>query len=63
MAASKTDAKLLTCRQVAERYGVNVETVRRWVRKEIIAVVFVGPTRRIRITQAEADKHFKQARA
>jgi predicted site-specific integrase-resolvase len=39
-------------------YGVHVDTVRRWVRKGIIAVRLIGPTRIVRIEQAEAARHF-----
>jgi len=52
---------LLTCRDVAKAYGVNVETVRRWVRKGVIAVVLVGPYRLVRIRRSEAEKHFVSA--
>lgn len=63
MVSSKNNARLLSCKDVADRYGVTVETVRRWARKGIIEVVLVGPTKRIRITEQEASKHFKTARA
>lgn len=52
--------ELLTVREVAERYRVHVVTVKNWVRKGIIAVVRVGPTRRVRITAEEAARHFVQ---
>ena len=50
---------LLTCREVAEMYRVQVETVRRWVRKGVITVILVGPYRHVRIPKTEADKHFE----
>lgn len=56
------EPKLMTCLEVARAYRVNVETVRRWVRKGAIDVVRVGPHRRIRIRSAEADKHFIDVR-
>jgi excisionase family DNA binding protein len=53
-------AKLLTVPQVAARYNVHRVTVWRWIRKGIIGVVHVGPYRRTRITEAEADRHFTE---
>ena len=53
--------RLMTCREVAVRYRVHVETVRRWVRKGIVGVVRVGPYHRIRITEAEAKRHFESS--
>lgn len=50
--------ELFTCQEVADKYHVHAETVRRWVRKGIIAVVLVGPYRLVRIRREEAEKHF-----
>lgn len=50
--------ELLSVSDVARRYGVSSETVRRWIRKGIIAYVMVGPFRLKRIQRVEADRHF-----
>ena len=55
----QTRDPLLTCREVADLYAVHVKTVRRWVRKGIIAVVLVGPYRLVRIRKSEAARHFR----
>jgi excisionase family DNA binding protein len=61
---AKTPAKtngsedLLSTADVAAQYGVSDETVRRWIRKGVIAYVMVGPFRLKRIPRSEADKHF-----
>jgi excisionase family DNA binding protein len=39
----------LKVREYAEREGVSVRTVKRWIEKQAIKVERVGPTRRIRI--------------
>lgn len=48
-----TGGKLLTFAQTAERLGVDVQTVRRWVRTEQCPVVRDG--RRVRIPSAWVD--------
>ncbi len=55
-----TDAHVrwLTAAQVARAYGVDVETVREWMRKGIIAYVKVGPFNVKRIAESEARRHF-----
>lgn len=56
------DEPLLTCEEVANKYRVSVLTVRRWVRKEIIGHVRVGPYRVIRIPLSEARRHFVEVK-
>lgn len=50
---------MLSTHDVARRYGVSDETVRRWCRKGIIAYVMVGPYRMKRIAKSEAERHFQ----
>ncbi len=52
------EEEMLSCAQVAKRFGVNVQTVRGWVRKGIIGHVKVGPHGITRIPLSEAVKHF-----
>jgi excisionase family DNA binding protein len=49
--------ELLTTGQVAALYGVSEQTVRLWIRKQIIGYVMVGPYRLKRIPRAEAERH------
>jgi excisionase family DNA binding protein len=53
-----SDKDLLSTADVAAQYGVSDETVRRWIRKGVIAYVMVGPFRLKRIPRSEADRHF-----
>ena len=46
---------LLTATEAATRLGVNVETVRRWVRKGSMKYVEIGPYRRKRLRQCDVD--------
>jgi excisionase family DNA binding protein len=47
--------KLLTCKEVAERYGVKVITVQDWIRtKKLSAVRVGGKSYRIRAEDIEA---------
>lgn len=39
--------KFFTCEQIAERYGVNVVTVWRWIRKQELSAVKIGNQYRI----------------
>jgi predicted site-specific integrase-resolvase len=39
----------LKVREYAEREGVSIRTVRRWIEKEAIRVDRVGPTKRVRV--------------
>ena len=55
-----TNPELLTCNEVAALYRVSVRTVKRWVRKGVIGVVYVGPYHAVRITRDEADRHFRR---
>lgn len=57
--AAKDAKTLLSTADVAKLYGVSEETVRRWVRKGVIAYKQVGPFRLTRITLEEAKKHLK----
>lgn len=59
MVTANEKRRLLTPTQVAEIYDVDVETVRRWLRKGIIAHVLVGPYRYKRIPEAEAKRVFR----
>lgn len=57
--ASPQKRRMLTCREVADLYGVSYVTVKRWVAKGLIGVVRVGPFRAVRITEEEAARHFR----
>jgi len=46
--------------EVAAKYRVHRVTVRQWVRKGLIGCVRVGPFGRVRITEAEAARHFEE---
>ncbi len=50
---------LLTVRQAARRCAVDVETVRRWIRKGAMVAVTVGPFRVVKVTRAEVEKHIQ----
>lgn len=50
--------RLYTPAQVARIYGVNVVTVKAWLRKGIIGHVIIGPTKHRRIPEDEARRHF-----
>lgn len=51
------EGDLLTIGQVARSYGVSEETIRRWVRKQVLGCVHVGPFRLRRILREEAEKY------
>lgn len=59
MTARKTE-RLLTVREVAEMYGADAETIRRWTRTGQIPGFKVGPGRnspyRYRLSAIEADQ-------
>jgi len=40
--------RLLTCKQVAERYVVSIETVWEWVRSKKLPAILIGRNYRIR---------------
>lgn len=50
---------LLTVREAADRLTVNIETLRRWIRKGAVKVVLVGPSRVVRITAEECARHVR----
>jgi excisionase family DNA binding protein len=54
----RKDDRLLTPSQVAHAFDVNVETVRTWVKKGVIAHYLIGPFRAVRISRQEAARHF-----
>jgi excisionase family DNA binding protein len=60
IAGGDDDDALLTAHDVARRYGVDCETVRRWVRKGILPVVRVGPTQRIRFHHGDIERYFTE---
>jgi excisionase family DNA binding protein len=47
---------LMTVAEAATRYGLTRPFAYRWVRKGVFPIVRVGPTRRIRIPVAAADR-------
>lgn len=61
LGASVTERVLLTVREVAARFGVHEDTIRRWVEKGALDAVRLGPhgpgrKPRVRISEAEARK-------
>jgi excisionase family DNA binding protein len=54
--ARRAPAPLMTVAEAARRYGVTKMTAYRWVAKGSLPVVRVGPTRRLRVPVAEADR-------
>lgn len=58
--AAPVDDELLTIAELAARWKVDYETVRRWCVKGAIATKRVGPHRAIRITRTEVGR-FEQA--
>lgn len=55
--AGAADAELLTIAEVAARWKVGYETVRRWCLKGALNVVRVGPHGAIRIPRAEVERY------
>lgn len=55
--AGAADTELLTIPEVAARWKVGYETVRRWCLKGAIAVVRVGPHSAIRIPRSEVERY------
>jgi excisionase family DNA binding protein len=53
---ARAGAPLMTVAAAATRYGLTRPFAYRWVRKGVLPVVRVGPTRRIRIPVAAADR-------
>ncbi len=51
--------KLLTCEQVAERYGVKVTTVWAWIREKKLPAIRIGKGYRVKLEDLEA---FEEAR-
>jgi excisionase family DNA binding protein len=51
--------KLLTLDEVAERLGVNVETVRRWVRNGEIEVIDLGGRAGYRVTELALERFIR----
>lgn len=54
-----TEKARFTVRESADRLTVSVGTLRRWIRKGAIKVVFVGPHRAVRIERDELEKHVR----
>jgi len=52
--------KLLTCEQVAERYGISVETVWEWVRNGKLPAIAIS-TRRYRIRPEDLEAFERQS--
>ena len=50
--------KLLTCQQVAERYGVKIETVWAWIRNNKLPAIQIGKQYRI---EEDALEQFEKA--
>lgn len=42
--------------QAARRIGITMQTLRRWMRKGIVAYAVVGPNNHKRIRQSEVDR-------
>lgn len=58
MATTERDGEeLLTVSEVARLLSVEDETVRRWIRNGAMQAKHVGPSRLIRITRAEVQRH------
>jgi excisionase family DNA binding protein len=51
--------KLLKLDEVAERLGVNIETVRRWVRNGEIEVIDLGGKAGYRVTEAALERFLR----
>lgn len=39
--------KYFTCEEIAERYAVNINTVREWIRTQKLPAIFLGKTYRV----------------
>lgn len=50
---------LLTAEAAAKRLGVNVITIRRWVRKGSMKYVEIGPYKRKKLRQCDVDEQRK----
>lgn len=55
--------RLLPISEVAAKYGVSEQTVRRWAIKGVIHYKIVGPYRMKRIPQSEVDRLIQDAPA
>lgn len=40
--------KYYTCEEIAERYGVKVDTVRSWIKSEKLPAIFLGRVYRVK---------------
>ena len=56
-------AGLLTVAQAATRYGLPRKLAYRWVRKGALPVVRIGPTKRLRVRVADADRVWQPVEA
>jgi excisionase family DNA binding protein len=57
------DERLLTTAQVAERVGVNEDTVRRWIREKRLPAYMPGGTKTgYRVRAADLDRYLEDSR-
>ena len=56
------DPRLLTIADVAERCGVSVKSVRRWIDRDELAVHRLPPGRAIRVSEADLALFLTQSR-
>jgi excisionase family DNA binding protein len=55
--------RLLTVEEVAERLGVNQDTVRRWIRNKELEAIDLGGRAGYRISEAALDRFIDERRS
>lgn len=55
--------KLLTVEEVADQLGVNLDTVRRWIRNKELEAIDLGGRAGYRITEADLERFIDERRS
>ena len=54
--------RLMTVEEVAEQLGVNLDTVRRWIRNKELEAIDLGGRAGYRITESDLEKFINERR-
>ena len=55
--------QMLTVEEVAEQLGVNLDTVRRWIRNKELAAIDLGGRAGYRITESDLQRFINERRS